>query len=142
MASIWHEGFETTSTGYEETWSEGETTDGHRYVGEALSRGAVGCVIREGRIPSGLDQDRLLETPDPLAALAALARFVRHRLSCRVIGITGSLGKTTTKELLATILGGGFETAKAPRSFNNNIGVPLTLFQASAGKLPGLNPGY
>ena len=109
---------------------EGGNTDGHLHVGEALSRGAVGCVVREGRSLSGVSEDRLVETDDPLGALAALARFVRRRLTCQVIGITGSLGKTTTKELLATILGGGFETAKAPRSFNNNIGVPLTLFQA------------
>ena len=111
---------------------EGERTDGHRFVGEALARGAVGCVVRRGKRLNGVASDRLVDADDPLRALAGLAAFVRRRLSCRVIGITGSLGKTTTKEILGTILSARFETVRAPKSFNNAVGVPLTVFEATS----------
>ncbi len=126
---------------------EGETVDGHTYAGDALSRGAVACVVRRGRRPAGCAGDRCIEVEEPLKALAGLARYVRRRLTCRVVGITGSVGKTTTKDILAEILASRFKTEKAPESFNNALGVPLTIFRADAatevlvGELGANRPG-
>jgi UDP-N-acetylmuramoyl-tripeptide--D-alanyl-D-alanine ligase len=111
---------------------EGERGDGHQFVPDALARGALACIVRRGAVPRGAAAGRAIEVTEPLAVLGAIARFVRNRLACTVMAITGSIGKTTTKELLAAVLGHRFRTEKAPESFNNSIGVPLTVFRAAA----------
>lgn len=101
----------------------GERFDGHDFVAEALARGAGGALVSvevEGAGP-------LIIVPDTLLALGALAAAHRAALSPKVIAITGSTGKTSTKEMAAAILSQGWRTARTPGNYNNEIGVPFAL---------------
>ena len=102
--------------------------DGHDFVTDAVAAGASAYLTARG--PSGVDA-AAVEVADTQAALTALARRARHRLgSVPVVGITGSVGKTTTKDLLAAVLGQDRRVWSSTRSFNNEIGVPITLLSA------------
>jgi UDP-N-acetylmuramoyl-tripeptide--D-alanyl-D-alanine ligase len=101
----------------------GERTDGHRFVNDALGRGAAACVVSRAAPPVG----RSIVVDSPGEALVELARFERRAVRWRVIGITGSVGKTTTKDFAAAVLRPAFRVSASPRSFNNEIGVPLTI---------------
>src|SRR5438309_8335640 len=79
----------------------GERVDGHRFVAAAFAMGAVAAVVNHHRLSSGTPAGTLIDVPDPRAALGALAASHRARHRTRVIGVTGSLGKTTTKDLIA-----------------------------------------
>ena len=103
----------------------GERFDGHAYVAAAAARGAAGAVV-EHATESGIPQ---LVVPDALAALAASARAWREASDALVLGVGGSNGKTTTKELLAAILAGAGQTLATRGNLNNHIGVPLTLWR-------------
>ena len=102
--------------------------DGHDFVGAALAAGAA--AYRTVRPPVG---GTAVVVDDAEAALTDLARAVRGRLGDHVVGITGSVGKTSTKDLTAAVLGQRYETMASPRSFNNELGVPLTLCNAPDG---------
>ena len=104
----------------------GERTDGHRFLGDALDRGATGLLTRvvPPDLPKGV-QVFLVE--DPLAALQEAASNWRRQNPARVVGITGSVGKTTTREAVAQVLSGRYETLESPRNFNSEIGLPLAL---------------
>jgi UDP-N-acetylmuramoyl-tripeptide--D-alanyl-D-alanine ligase len=103
--------------------------DGHDFVGDALDRGATGVLV--SRLVEGI---RLVLVDDTAAALSALGRAARGRLSgVPVVGITGSTGKTSTKDLTAAALGAAGPVGASPVSFNNEIGVPLTLLSAPDG---------
>lgn len=107
----------------------GRRLDGHQFCQQAVERGAVGVVVEtEAAVP---DQVLAVVVANTTAALARIASLHRDRLSARVIAVTGSNGKTTTKELLAAILGRRFRTLKPEASFNNDIGVPLTVLRMS-----------
>jgi len=109
---------------------KGARTDGHEYVAEALARGAEGAVVhRDVMVPEG-SRDRLVRVKDTLRALGDSARAYRRRWGGRVIAVTGSNGKTTTREMIFHILSGFCRCKRSPRSYNTNIGVPLTLFGA------------
>ena len=100
--------------------------DGHDFVARALQAGAAAALV--SRRPDGLPpESALLMVPDVQAALEAMARFARARSRAKVVGITGSVGKTSTKEMLRAILSGQGRTHAAEKSFNNHWGVPLTL---------------
>lgn len=104
----------------------GENSDGHEYVAQAFAKGAIAAVVsRELPDASG----PLLVVPDTLFALGELAKAYRSRFDLHVVGITGSVGKTSTKEMLAAILRTKYTVLANERNFNNEIGVPLTLFQ-------------
>ena len=104
----------------------GERGDGHAYVADALSRSAAGAMV--SAIPAGLSGSApLLVVPDTLAGLARLGAFARARSTARVAAITGSVGKTTTKEMLRRILSAAGPTHAARASYNNHWGLPLTL---------------
>jgi UDP-N-acetylmuramoyl-tripeptide--D-alanyl-D-alanine ligase len=105
-----------------------ETGDGHDYVAAALDRGAAGALVH--RMHGLPDDVPLLVVGDTLAGLTALAAFARSRFTGAVAAITGSVGKTTTKEMLRTILTESGETHAAFASYNNHWGVPLTLARA------------
>jgi len=108
----------------------GEKFDGHRFVAAAFGRGAVAAVVDMARLPAGFQPTRpLVAVQDVLAALGDLARRVRKTHHPRVVGITGSVGKTTTKDLTASVLGQKYQVLCNPGNFNNEIGVPLTLLQ-------------
>ena len=103
--------------------------DGHEFIEVALHAGASAYLT--SRPPTG--RGSALLVPDTSAALLDLAGWSRSTLPDRVVGITGSVGKTSVKDLTAAALATGWRTAASPRSFNNEIGVPLTLFNAAAG---------
>lgn len=104
----------------------GERVDGHDYIGRALDAGAACCLAR--RVPEG-EGRCVITVPDVAAALCALAADYRARFSIPVVGITGSVGKTTTKEVVACVLSQRFRTLKTEKNLNNALGVPLTLFR-------------
>jgi UDP-N-acetylmuramoyl-tripeptide--D-alanyl-D-alanine ligase len=111
---------------------EGLRYDGHDYLGEAVGNGATGILVRQGRehlvgkIP---DETAVVSVADTLTALGDLARFWRNRFEIPVVAITGSSGKTTTKEMTAAILSRERRLLKNEGNLNNLVGLPLTLFQ-------------
>jgi UDP-N-acetylmuramoyl-tripeptide--D-alanyl-D-alanine ligase len=102
----------------------GENFDGNQYASGALEAGALAAVVDD---PDIVKNDQYIFVENSLQALQALARWYRQRLTCPVIGITGSNGKTTTKELIARVLNIQFKTHFTQGNLNNHIGVPLTL---------------
>lgn len=104
----------------------GPNFDGHDFLAQAAQLGAAACLSEE--TVGGLPLPIIL-VPDTLKALGDLAAALRNRFNRPVIGITGTTGKTTTKEMLASILGRTGEGLKSVGNFNNLIGVPLTLFE-------------
>lgn len=109
----------------------GPVHDGHDHVAGAMESGAVAAVVAGplvSRYPGWL-QDRCITVPDTLEALHRLARAVRKEWGKKVCGITGSVGKTTTKEILAALLGAKLRVLKSEGNFNNEYGLPLTLFR-------------
>jgi UDP-N-acetylmuramoyl-tripeptide--D-alanyl-D-alanine ligase len=109
----------------------GAHTDGHRFVGDAFARGAAAALVQQPvDAPSG---GAVIEVEDTFKALHDLARTVRARLPRNLVGITGSAGKTTTKELLAAMLATRFRTSWTPGNLNNLYGFPLSLLNVSEG---------
>ncbi|PTE20028.1 UDP-N-acetylmuramoyl-tripeptide--D-alanyl-D-alanine ligase [Cereibacter changlensis JA139] len=105
--------------------------DAHDFVVQALEKGAAAALV--SRIPEGLPEDApLLVVPDVLQALEALGRAARARTGAKVIGVTGSVGKTSTKEMLRAVLQGQGRVHAAEASYNNHWGVPLTLARMPA----------
>ena len=103
----------------------GERFDGHDFVADALSRGALGAVV--SRPAAGDESARLYPVDDTLVALGRLAAWRRGRFAGKVVGITGSSGKTSTKEMTAAALGVGRRVHATRGNLNNRIGMPLTL---------------
>ena len=130
----------------------GEKVDGHDFLADAVARGARAALVRRDRAAglaleqpialiepdgSGLETASpaavlLIAVDDPLAALHRLAIYRRAMFAPKVIGITGSVGKTSTKEVAAAVLGRRYRTLKNPRSYNNESTLPLTLLQLDA----------
>lgn len=126
----------------------GERVDGHAFVGEAFKRGAHLALVEQD-MPAEftvLDVRPGTVLPDPLpaapfclrvekslAALQQIARFWRRKLNLRVVGITGSVGKSTTKEMVAEVLSQRYHTLRNPGNLNNEIGLPLTMLRLSEG---------
>ena len=109
----------------------GSRVDGHRFVPDALARGAAAAVVQED-LPSPAS-GALIRVEDTFRALHDLARFVRQRVPEKLVGITGSAGKTTTKELLGAILAVRFRVAWTPGNLNNLYGFPLSLLNVPDG---------
>jgi UDP-N-acetylmuramoyl-tripeptide--D-alanyl-D-alanine ligase len=110
----------------------GERLDGHDFLEAALKRGAVAAVVSRARVaslPDAVLAAPLLITEDPLVALQALAAHVRRRWGKRVVAITGSAGKTTTKEAVAAALGAKLNVLKSRGNLNNGFGLPLQLLR-------------
>lgn len=108
---------------------KGEKFDAHQFVQQAVDGGAAGVVVQRGHAISLATPDiAVYEVEDTLGALGALARFHRQRFKIPVGAVTGSNGKTTTKELVASILEVRGPTLKTQGNLNNEVGVPLTLF--------------
>jgi UDP-N-acetylmuramoyl-tripeptide--D-alanyl-D-alanine ligase len=108
--------------------------DGHDFVPDAFARGARVALVTDGRDHHAPDGTAVVRVPDAFAALAALGRTARDALGdVVVVGITGSAGKTGTKDLAAAALAPGFALHASPGSYNNEAGVPLTLLAAPPG---------
>src|SRR5579862_4387636 len=109
----------------------GPRFDGHAFVAAALDAGALAAVVANDRL-AGYPQairGQLFGVPDTLAALQELARAVRRSWGRRIAAVTGSVGKTTTKEILAALLGAKFRVLKSEGNLNNEYGLPLTLLR-------------
>ena len=131
----------------------GEKADGHDFVGEAFRRGASFALIQRDAVAEGafrtldlrtvLSSDALsredlgspmcLRVENTVTALQQIARYWRRKLDLRVVGITGSVGKSTTKEMVFEVLSTRYRTLKNPGNLNNEIGLPLTMLRLSAG---------
>jgi len=105
----------------------GERLDGHAYVEAALTRGAVGAVVRNDRLAEYSQQTGLLAVDDTLIALQSLGAAVRRLWGGPLVAITGSAGKTTTKEAVARVLGTRYRVLKSLGNLNNHFGMPLQL---------------
>ncbi|HEY6073978.1 MAG TPA: UDP-N-acetylmuramoyl-tripeptide--D-alanyl-D-alanine ligase, partial [Anaerolineales bacterium] len=128
---------------------KGEKLDGHDFVGEAFSKGASFALIQQDvdaafpvlDLRDSFNPEMLRTHSGPLclrventvSALQQIARFWRRRLELRVVGITGSVGKSTTKEVVAQVLSQRYRTLKSPGNLNNEIGLPLTLLRLGSG---------
>ena len=104
----------------------GERADGHEYMRSALEKGAACCLATH--VPEGVTGPVIL-VDDVRSAMAKIAGACRDRLGIPVVGITGSSGKTTAKEMCAAVLSQKYNTLKTEKNFNNELGVPLTLFR-------------
>jgi UDP-N-acetylmuramoyl-tripeptide--D-alanyl-D-alanine ligase len=107
----------------------GERLDGHDYVAAALEKGAIAAVVRKDELSRFADQARLLAVDDTLVALQALATAVRKVWGKPLVGVTGSAGKTTTKEAIAHVLSTKFRVLKSEGNFNNHFGLPLMILK-------------
>jgi UDP-N-acetylmuramoyl-tripeptide--D-alanyl-D-alanine ligase len=126
--------FALSQPDYERAGFNGTFADAHEFIADAFSRGAIAAVARRERVAGDarLRQlaDRLLLVDDAIAALQTLARKVYEEWARPVVGITGSAGKTTTKELTAHVLStAGFRVLKSERNYNNGLGLPLSVLQ-------------
>jgi UDP-N-acetylmuramoyl-tripeptide--D-alanyl-D-alanine ligase len=108
---------------------KGERADGHDYVADAVARGASGIVVQRPVELAGKEMPTVFLVRDSLAALQALASYWRGRHRVEVIGVTGSVGKSSTKELIAALLASRFRVLKSEGNLNTEIGLPLTLLQ-------------
>lgn len=126
----------------------GEQVDGHDFIAEAFKRASFALTQKDLpdsfqtldlrgdlKIDSPLDLDAhlCLRVDNTVSALQQIARFWRRKLNLRVVGITGSVGKSTTKEMIAEVLGTRYRTLRSPGNLNNEIGLPLTILKLSSG---------
>ena len=106
----------------------GEKTDGHKYVAGALAAGAEGCLVVDP-VNTVAEGKFCVQVPDTLLAIGEVARAYKAKFDIPVVGITGSVGKTTTKDMVAAVLGKKYKVLKTEGNFNNELGLPLTLFR-------------
>ena len=103
---------------------KGEKLDGHDYISAALDKGAAGCLAE--RVPEG-EMRGVILVPDVQSALEDIAAAYRDTLSLPIVGITGSVGKTSAKEMISAVLSSRWRVRKTDKNLNNQIGVPMTL---------------
>lgn len=134
--------FALSQDDYARAGFNGTFADAHEFIADALARGAIAAVARAERVNADEKlfqyKDRLLLVDDAIAALQTLARRVYEAWGRPVVGITGSAGKTTAKELTAQVLSGaGRRVLKSERNYNNGLGLPLSVLRlVSAGQSP------
>lgn len=107
---------------------EGERFDGHDYILEAFLKGAAASLCKTGRNGANCPKP-IIYVPDTLSALGTIAAAYRNKFDARVVGITGSVGKTTTKEMTAAVLSAHYKTLKTEGNLNNEVGLPHTLLR-------------
>src|SRR6202795_2869081 len=108
---------------------KGERMDGHDFVSQALEKGAAAAVIRKDQLVRYTAKSGLMTVDGTLIALQTLASAVRRLWGKQLIGVTGSTGKTTTKEAIAHVLSTRFRMLKSEGTFNNHFGLPLMLLK-------------
>jgi UDP-N-acetylmuramoyl-tripeptide--D-alanyl-D-alanine ligase len=108
---------------------KGQHTDGHRFVNDALARGAIAAVVERTQ-----SKGNEIQVSDALYALGEFARHYRQFYRAKVIGITGTNGKTTVKNVIAAILGSGSNVLSTKKNYNSLIGMPLTIFNLCGGE--------
>ena len=109
---------------------KGTRLDGHNFLEEALEKGASLIIHSDSSVNFPMWKDRIfMQVDDTTSALQVLSHYVRKKWNRSVIAITGSIGKTTTREFISSLLGQRFKICQSPSNFNNEIGVPLSLLQ-------------
>ena len=109
----------------------GEKADAHRFLSQAFENGAAASLTSEhDTCPEGIT-GALIRVEDTKKALQDIGRYIRSRLSLPLVGITGSVGKTTTREMIAAALSAGYRTFKTPANHNSQVGVPITISDIS-----------
>lgn len=114
---------------------KGKNQDGHKFVAEAIGKGAIGAIVTNPPQINNLSKMEnviLIKVKDTTEALGNIARYYRAKFNPLVIAVTGSNGKTTTKEMIASILKRRMKSVKAKESYNNDIGVPLTVLEMNS----------
>lgn len=111
----------------------GDKFDGHDYLADVFAKGAVCAVVSRKSGSEEFKDKCLIQVEDTIKALGDLAGEYRRQAGFKVVAITGSVGKTTTRQIIHHVLSRHFRTHQSPGSFNNNIGVPLTLLSAGPG---------
>jgi UDP-N-acetylmuramoyl-tripeptide--D-alanyl-D-alanine ligase len=109
----------------------GDRFDGHDFICDARKNGAVACVVSDTKIPEQLIGPCIRVT-DTQASLSVLANWYRRQSNVRVTAVTGSFGKTTTREMIHSVLSSNHRCVRSPQNYNNHIGVPLSIFQFDA----------
>jgi UDP-N-acetylmuramoyl-tripeptide--D-alanyl-D-alanine ligase len=109
----------------------GPNHDGHAYAADVLRKGAAGVVVDRDVDGEGEAAGAVLRVPDALQALQDLAAWARREWKGDVVAVTGSAGKTTTKDVIAEMLSVGMNTAKTEGNLNNHVGLPLSLLRIS-----------
>ena len=112
--------------GYVFIATKGEKVDGHKFIPSVFEKGALAVICEE--VPEVLTGP-CIQVEDSFVALKKLAAFYRQQLNITVVGITGSVGKTSTKEFVAGVLGTKYQVWKTQGNFNNEVGLPLTVLQ-------------
>ena len=106
----------------------GERLDAHRFVMSAMEKGAEGCLVSTA--PEAVPEGKFcILVPDTMRALGDLAAYYRLKLGTKVVAVTGSVGKTTTKDMIASVLSSKYRIHKTQGNFNNHLGLPLTVLQ-------------
>lgn len=115
----------------------GERVDSHQFIAECYEKGAAACLCEEEYAAANeicVPEGKLLWVlPDTVGAMGDLAAYYRKKLGIPVIGVTGSVGKTTAKDMIAAALSGGLRVFKTPGNLNNKYGLPLAIFQIEEG---------
>ena len=106
---------------------KGETIDGSKFYMDALEKGAKGAIITKGFYTKTIDDKFIIEVEDTTKALQQLATYKRSKLNIPVIGITGSVGKTSTKDMISSVIETKYSVCKTKGNLNNHLGVPLTI---------------
>jgi len=106
---------------------KGERTDGHCFVEEAIAKGASGSFYARSPLPDLSPESLIIKVTDPLKALQQTAAYYRRKFKLPVVGVTGSSGKTTTKDFIAGVLSNRMITLKTAGNLNNEVGLPLTV---------------
>ena len=109
----------------------GERMDGHRFVPGAMEAGAEGCLVSAA--PDSIPEGKFcVLVPDTAKAMGDLAAYYRRKLDLPVVAVTGSVGKTTTKDMVASVLSSKYRTLKTAGNLNNHLGLPMTVFRLTA----------
>ena len=112
--------------GYVFVATKGERVDGHSFIPQAFEKGCFAVVCE--RVPEGV-RGTCIQVEDSFKALQDIATYYREQLDIKVVGITGSVGKTSTKEVIASVLTEKYNVLKTEGNFNNEIGLPLTVLK-------------
>ncbi len=106
---------------------QGEQHDGHDFLGEAFNRGAAACVVESKKVTAAAGP--LVVVEDTLKALWDFSRWYRKNHDAVIVGVTGSVGKTTTREMIHAALTSQYQGVRSPKNFNNQFGLPLSILE-------------
>lgn len=106
---------------------KGDNFDGNLFYKQALENGAKGCIISSDIIEEKYDGKFIIKVEDTVKALQDLSKYKRSLYNIEIVAVTGSVGKTSTKDIIASVMGTKYKVLKTKGNFNNHIGLPITL---------------